>query len=374
MPTVLPPAREELSAPYPNPTNAVARIGQGKWWDYVTNLLGLAGTDVGARAALGVAESQLANYFVNGGCQVAQIAAVNLSTTPQYGAVDNVMAWASGGAVSAGTIAQNTSSGIGTTGNSFKLSGVTLTGAGVLSVRIRIESKDAVKYKNIASSVAALVSHDVGSSINYTVIVRKPTVADNYASTTIISTSSATSVPTGISSATWLKSENIAMGDCSLGIEVEFQIACGAITTKNFEFTEFQVARGATAVAIPLKEYDDELRRCKRYCRKSYSTDTMPGAATAVGSVTLGGSSDNASNFAIPVFLGDSMFGAPTITFYTTGGTLGSWTYRRSAVADTVVAVTAFASSTELFNVIVPVGAAYVPCTAFGHYLALSRL
>jgi hypothetical protein len=265
MPTVLPPARTELSAPYPNPTNAIARTGMGKFYDYVTNLLGTLGTAVDARAALGVAESQLANYFVNGGCQVAQIAAVNLSTTAQYGAVDNVMAWASTGAVSAGTISQNTASGIGITGNSFKLAGVTLTGSAVLSVRIRIESKDAVKLKNIASSVAALVSHDVGAPVNYTVIVRKPTAADNYTSTTVISTSSAISVPTGISSATWLKSENIAMGDCSNGIEVEFKIACGAITTKNFEFTEFQVARGATAVAIPLKEYGEELRRCQRF-------------------------------------------------------------------------------------------------------------
>lgn len=48
-----PPARTEVSDSYPNPSNAVARTGFGKLWDYVTGLLGLTGLIADARAALG---------------------------------------------------------------------------------------------------------------------------------------------------------------------------------------------------------------------------------------------------------------------------------------------------------------------------------
>src|SRR5216684_2404986 len=181
--------------------------------------------------------------IINGGCQVAQRAptTISLTTSPLYGQVDQFAAWASTGAVSAGTITQSLTSAIGRTGASLKLASVTLTGSAVLSVRHRIESKNALRFKNQNASFAAQCSHDVGSGVNYTFIIRKPTVADNYGATTVISTSSAISVPTGIGSATQVKFENVAMGDCSNGIEIELQVASGAITTKNFEFTEFQL-------------------------------------------------------------------------------------------------------------------------------------
>lgn len=57
MATVAPPARTELSDTYPNPSDAVARVGFGKLYDYVINLLGTLGTQVDARTALGAAAS-----------------------------------------------------------------------------------------------------------------------------------------------------------------------------------------------------------------------------------------------------------------------------------------------------------------------------
>lgn len=50
-----PPAKAEISAPYPNPSNAVARDGFGKMWETlfgVGGLLGSSGTAADARAAL----------------------------------------------------------------------------------------------------------------------------------------------------------------------------------------------------------------------------------------------------------------------------------------------------------------------------------
>lgn len=49
-----PPAKNELSDTYPNPSNAVMRAGMGKLWDYATGLLGLTGDAAEARTALGV--------------------------------------------------------------------------------------------------------------------------------------------------------------------------------------------------------------------------------------------------------------------------------------------------------------------------------
>lgn len=49
-----PPLKTEISDTYPNPTNAVARSGFGKLYDYVTGLLGSTGDAPEARAALSV--------------------------------------------------------------------------------------------------------------------------------------------------------------------------------------------------------------------------------------------------------------------------------------------------------------------------------
>ena len=57
MATVAPPARTEISDTYPNPSDAVARVGFGKLWDYVTNLLGVTGSPATARTALAAAAS-----------------------------------------------------------------------------------------------------------------------------------------------------------------------------------------------------------------------------------------------------------------------------------------------------------------------------
>lgn len=54
MATVAPPLRNEISDTYPLPSDATARAGFGKLWDYVTNLLGTTGSPETARAALGV--------------------------------------------------------------------------------------------------------------------------------------------------------------------------------------------------------------------------------------------------------------------------------------------------------------------------------
>lgn len=263
-----------------NPSLAVPATKPGPWWYYmISEELRKVITDAGLtpdgssvvqlKAALDVLYQAkgtalgMKNLLINGGCQVAQRAAPSLSTTATYGAVDRFAAWGTGTAVSAGTISQDTASSAGRTGFALKLAGVTITGSGVVFARQRIESINAKRLKNQTASFSLRVYHDVGSNINYTITIRKPTVADNYGSTTTIATGSAAAVVTATD--TLLKLENVAMGDCSNGIEIEVQAACGAVTTKNFSFTEWQAEEAVAASSFERRDIGVELPLCWRY-------------------------------------------------------------------------------------------------------------
>jgi hypothetical protein len=88
----------------------------------------------------------------------------------------------------------------------------------------------------------------VGAAINYTVYVRKADAEDNFSSVTEIANSGAQSIATDTESD--LLFENVTMGDCSNGIEVEIKIEPGAITTKNFEISELQLVNAAAASVL----------------------------------------------------------------------------------------------------------------------------
>lgn len=247
--------------------------------------------------------ANLASAFVdNGACQVAQVPdAVNLSTTPQHSPVDRFSGWASGGAVSAGSMQHHTSSAIGRAGYSLKFGGISLTGSGELAMRYRIDTAVARRLRNASVSFACQVVHDVGSSVNYTVHVRKPTVADNFASTTLIQSSVAQSVPSGVS--TRVTFENVALGDVTNGLEVEVRVACGAITSKNFEFTEVVLAEAVTAPAFQnLNTYAANLAACQRHLRLKSS-----GREVWSGDVTIGTWYWHSVRFDAPMRAGPTM-------------------------------------------------------------------
>jgi len=225
--------------------------------------------------------------IINGGCQVAQDIAKTLSTTPQYGSVDMFSVKATGTAVSAGAITQVTNSTAGTTGYVLAITGVTITGTGILYTRYRMEAKDAVKLKNQLASFSCAVYHDVGSNIDYTIYVRKPTASDNYAGVTEIANSGAISVPNV--TATTIKFENISLGDVSYGIEIEILISCGAITTKNFHFTEFQFNKGSIVLPFTSISLSNTQYACQEYYYRSWNEGVVApntGSVSGVSSAT----------------------------------------------------------------------------------------
>lgn len=214
------------------------------------------------------------NAIINGGMMVAQRGYLTLgSSAPAgnagYGKVDRWQAWATGTAVSAGTATQITNANCGRTGYALKLSGVTLTGTGIVFARHRIEARNSLRFKNQTASFSIRVYHDVGSAINYTVTIRKADSADTFSSTTLIQAGSATSVASATE--TLLKLENVSMGDCSNGIEIEVKAECGAITTKNFQYAEAQLEESVEATSFEHVDFNTELQKCLRYYETIYA-------------------------------------------------------------------------------------------------------
>jgi len=237
-----------------------------------------------------------------------------------YGiAADRFYGMATGTAVSAGTFNNIATANCGSNGYAFKFIAVTLTGAGVLNFRYRMEAKDAARLKNKTATFRCQVYQDTGGAINYTIYVRKADAADNFAAVTAVSNSGAISVPNA--TPTSLPYLAIAMGDCSNGVEIEISVAAGAITTKNFEFAEVQLELGSVATPFEVRPFAQELALCQRYYEKSYILSAAPGTVTTIGlTQTIAASTTSV------VIGGDFKVrkrATPTIVLYTRLGTSG---------------------------------------------------
>lgn len=248
------------------------------------------------------------NLVTDGACRSAQLAAKSLTNSAQYGAVDMFAAWA-GGSVSAGSITQGLGA-LGQQGSSLQLSGVTLTGAGAVYSRHRIEAANAIELKDKVASLSLLVLHDVGVAVNYTLTLRKANAADNFTAVTQVATSAAISVPTG--AATLLRLDGVAMTDCANGIEIEVVANCGAVTNRNFHFTDWQLERGAKATRFASEPLVATHRAVERYLEKSYDRPTMPGTVTMNGATV--GDASHVSD--VTVCFRERKRTIPTITYY----------------------------------------------------------
>ncbi len=323
-------------------------------WDATLTKWELMNPATGISPTVSTNIGQLKNLFINGGCQIAQRASASLSTSPTYGQVDRFAAWGAGTAVSAGTITQDTASPIGRTGYALKLAGVTITGAGVALARQRIESINARRLKNQTASFSVQVYHDVGPSINFLITIRKPTAADNYTGTTTIATSSAIAVPNA--AGTQITLPNVAMGDCSNGIEIEVQAQCGAVTTKNISFTEWQIEEGQTISSFERREVVFERQLCQRYYEQTYDDGVAAGAATRTGLLFIGyrpviHEAGGGGAFRVPKRV------APTMAYWDGAGNSNKASYRAMGVwYDNTDTVTAVLSSTNTYNLAIANG------------------
>lgn len=255
-------------------------VGAGDWALFVPRGIPAAGWELTAfRSGVPVAPSGR-NMFDNGNRQVAQQPSPpNLTTSPQIQAPDNAAYWASAGGISGGvTVAQATSVTLMAAPFNFSsptagaVFGAVFTGSAVFSARMRVPAIEAKKKSNKLLSFACKVHHNKGTAVNYVIVVRKPTAVDNYTSTTVITTTAAISVPSGIG--TVLSFSALAVGDITAGIEVEVQAAFGA-TTVTFYDTDWQLEESPSPTAFEQRAYYDELRACQRYYETSNFDWTM---------------------------------------------------------------------------------------------------
>lgn len=203
------------------------------------------------------------NFAINGTGAVQQRGDYTLVKDAYDFGPDRFAGMATGTLVSAGTLTQTAAANIGVTGFAHKFNQVTLTGTGILFHRTRLESKDAKNFKSLKASLSCKVYHNAGAPIDYTLTVRKADVEDDFSATTEISNDGGTTVSSA--TATELKFEDITMGDCSNGIEIELKIECGAVTLKDFEQTEYQLKVGSAANPFKPEHNGDILTKCKRY-------------------------------------------------------------------------------------------------------------
>ena len=197
------------------------------------------------------------NFLYNPLGQVDTAGADYTLVKDTYGSrADNWDGMATGTAVSAGVLTITEAANTGRTGWAMKFAGVTLTGSGVLNLRQRLYSEDASKLKNQSISFQAYTYHDIGVAKNYKIFYRKADVKDNFSAVTEIANSGNISVPDTTS--TQITDENVSLGDCSNGLEIEIEITTGAIPTKNVELTEMQLEISTTATNFEYRLYEQE--------------------------------------------------------------------------------------------------------------------
>lgn len=310
------------------------------------------------------------NFMVDPCCRVAQGGPATLSTARQYGAMDLAQCWASGTAVSAGSITQDTAYTVSgaATAYSCKLAGCTITGTGKVFFRRWIESRDAIALKNRNVLFSVLGFQDTGGNINAFLTINKATAQDNFASVSNIATGAAASLPTNMSTAVTAAA---AMGDCSNGVEIILEMDCGAVTTKDFYATDWQVCINTLAQVCEVPRFEDDYAGAMRYFEKSYEYGTVPGTSTVNGEILfyLANGVANGSGFGNYPYRTSKVIGSPSVTIYSTGGTPGKI---RAGASEIAIVTMAYQNSVYLQN---NSGTTVADGTAMGiHFVVDARL
>ena len=273
------------------------------------------------------------NFLINGCGRVQQRGAYTLvKDVYGFGRADRWAGMATGTAISVGTLTYSSISGYGAAFGGP--SGVTITGAGVLWLRQRIEAKNALFLKDKNVSFGCKIKHDVSTAINYTVYIRKANAVDNFSTVTEISNLGAQSIAGG--AILDLKFENIPLVDCSNGLEVEIKIDCGAITNKSFWFEELQLELGAKVTAFEIRQFQEELALCRRYFEKSYNIDISPGTSDNKGLMHTYHFKDNGAAGYCTIPFKEEKRTVPTLILYSEGGSGGVWDYGWSGGTGTI--------------------------------------
>jgi hypothetical protein len=216
-----------------------------------------------------MASSFLRNRIINGCMRVAQRSALSItgnSTPSIYGGCDRITGLTFGFTTATGTL-QQSGSGFGAFGLSQAIVGLTTTGSGGgVTFGQRVESLNTKDLNSQTVTVSAKVYQNTGSSQTLSLRLNKANAVDNFSGVTIIATSSAFTI-TNATLTTVTASFTLGATDASNGILVEaFFSGLGALTSKDFHITDFQLEAGSVATPFERRLYGTELALCQRYC------------------------------------------------------------------------------------------------------------
>jgi hypothetical protein len=312
----------------------------------------------------------LKNYIDNPSCQIAQRVSVGSLTvnSPVLGGVDRwFIGTASASTLSAGTLDQNTGVAGCSTGCTARANGFTTTGASTQVIhRQVILAPDAIELNSKTIIVQALVQHNVGSNVNYTIQIEKPTASDNYASTTSLGTSSAVAVATG--TLTQISySITLASTDASNGLRVTIAAACGAVTTKNFEVTDIGLYQSDTVQHFVANTKADDILACELHYEKSYDLTVAPGTSTGFGAFGVTGVTTTTFSVRLRTrkYI-NSIVTYPTVTCYSTTGASG-YIRNNNTAADVAVTLATVGATGAVYTCSTTTGH-----SLYGHYTAYS--
>jgi len=146
-------------------------------------------------------------------------------------------------------------------------------------------------------------------------------------------------------------------------------------TSNNFWITGVQLEVGSTASDFEFVPYDVNLHRCLRYFQKTYDYATAPATSTDQQKLEISTTSEGGNNAVLSLALKVPLRTTPTLTFYKTDGTAGTWTYGRSGASGDA-SMTAYAGRYGQNHVICygGVGAGWIACNVAGHYTVSAEL
>lgn len=142
-----------------------------------------------------------------------------------------------------------------------------------------------------------------------------------------------------------------------------------------FELFDVGLYEGNAAPSFQLPDIDDELRKCKRYWRKSYELATAPGSATTLGLVGCG-MNDASSTGGAAVSFDVPMRTAPTLAYWDGNGNANKISYLPSNTNvfshNSTMGASPFNASQNGFSTSGPNAVPHVQ--GFIHYIASARL
>ena len=153
------------------------------------------------------------------------------------------------------------------------------------------------------------------------------------------------------------------------------QVNLANSTSNNFWITGIQLEVGDTASDFDFLPWDVNLNRCLRYFQKTYDYATAPATSTNQQILEISTTSEGGNNAIFSLPLKVPLRTTPTLTFYKTDGTAGTWTYGRSGASGDA-SMSAYAGRYGQNHVICygGVGAGWIACNLAGHYTVSAEL